>query len=263
MMEPIHVVSSLKAKGEALVDAKQWAESIGAVYEERRKRTTKELRRDYGDHFLVYAAQGPKLFRPEGTHIFSLNMAELRIQHLRKGQTDHLLEAVGAVGPMSILDCTCGFGADSIVLSFGLPQGSTVTALEASPLMAAVTGWGFTHFVHEAPDVTAALRRITLHQTNYRDFLQHLPNKAYDVIYFDPMFDKPILESCQFQPVRDILDDEPLTDDDIQLALQKARQKVIVKGRYFKRLQERFPNITIYGGKYSRVHFAVWEVQIP
>jgi len=260
MRELIHVVSSLKAKGEAFVEAKSWADSIGAVYEERRRRTTAQLRRDYGDNFLVYTTQGPKLFRPDGMHIFSLNMAELRIQHIRQGQRDHLIEAIGATEPVSVLDCTCGFGADSTVLSFALPLGSTVTALEASPLMAAVTGWGFRQFVHEKDDVTAALRRITLHQTKYQDVLRSLPDQAYDVIYFDPMFDRPITASCQFQPVRDILDDESLGNDEIFLALQKAKQKVIIKGRYFKRLQAEFPHLTIYGGKYSRVHFAVLEV---
>lgn len=260
MMKSIHVVSSLKAKGKALDEAAQWAASIGAAYEPRLRRTTTQLREDYGENFLVYTTKGPKLFRPEGTHVFSLNMAELRIQHLRQGQTDHLLEAVGTTRPIRILDCTCGFGADSLVLSFGLPQGSAVTALEASPLMAAVTGWGFTHFIHEKDDVTAALRRITLRQADYRDVLQQLPHGAFDVIYFDPMFEKPVLSSCQFQPVRDVLHKDPLRLTDIQLALQKATQRVVVKGRYFKELQQALPGCTIYGGKYSRVHFAVWEV---
>mgnify|MGYP002233682265 FL=1 len=66
-------------------------------------------------------------------------MAELRIQHLRKGQPDHLLTALqgGTPGevPLSVLDCTCGFGADSIVASFGLPEESTIHALEVSPLL--------------------------------------------------------------------------------------------------------------------------------
>ena len=261
MAKPIYVVPSLKAKGQALVEAKEWADSIGAVYVKRQKRTTAALRRDYGNQFLVYAAQGPKLFRPDGSHVFSLNMAQLRIDHLRKGQTDHFLDAIDVTRTTSLLDCTCGFGADSIVASFALPKEAIVTALEVSPLMAAVTGWGFSHFVHEEADVTAALRRITLHCCDYRDFLQSLPDRAYDVIYLDPMFAKPILASCQFQPVRDILEHHQLTHEDIVLALRKARHRVVVKGRYFQKLQAEFPTLRLYGGKYSRVHYAVWEVE--
>ena len=48
---------------------------------------------EYGEDFLVYSSRGPQIDRPEGSHFFSLNMAELRIQNLRKGQRDHLLEA--------------------------------------------------------------------------------------------------------------------------------------------------------------------------
>lgn len=261
MREQLYVTPSLKAKGAALIEAKTWADSIGATYVPRQKRTTGQLRKAYGDDFLVYSSQGPKLFRPEGSHVFSLNMAQLRIDHIRKGQTDHFLEAIGkGEEPLDFLDCTCGFGADSIVASFALPEGSTVTALEVSPLMAAVTGWGFSHFVHEAADVTQALRRIQLRRCDYGEFLRNVPDKAYDVIYFDPMFDKPVMASCQFQPVRDVLEHRPLTAETIQLALTKARHRVVVKDRYCKEWKREFPEITIYGGKYSRVHYAVWEV---
>lgn len=260
MMETLYVVPSLKAEKKLADEARQWALSIGAVYVPRQKRTTTALRCAYGDNFLVYTTQGPKLFRPEGTHVFSLHMAELRIQQLRRGGTDHFLEAVGAEAACCFLDCTCGFGADSVVASFALPPGSSVAALEISPVMAAVTGWGFAHFQHDQADVTAALRRIVLHRADFRRYLRALPDKAYDVIYMDPMFDKPVLSSCQFRPVRDMLDADPLTLEDIQLALRKAGKKVVIKGRYFHQMQEKFPQVKIYGGKYSRIHYAVWEV---
>ena len=370
----IYVVPSLKAKEKLQCEGKAWAESQGFAYVPRGKRTIQDLMDEYGEDFLVYSSRGPQIDRPEGSHFFSLNMAELRIQNLRKGQRDHLLEAlmgvkenpsllggrapqsasltapaklsvwaagpnppadgfdrapkglsgepVGTHGldsdgfslsgrtpqsaeltaplrrgadvgaeslpcegegdrlrwrgssqrtadseqrpaaaqpPISVLDCTCGFGADAAVASFGLPAGSRVDALEVSPLLEAVTAWGFSHFIHKKDDVTAALRRISLRCGDYRDYLLSDDGLVYDVLYFDPMFQRPVEASCQFQPVRAIMEHGGLTRDLIERALQKARRRVVIKERDFHQLCRDFPDVTLYGGKYSRIGYAVLE----
>lgn len=190
-------------------------------------------------------------------------MAELRIQNLRKGQRDHLLEALMGRGasklPITVLDCTCGFGADAAVASFSLPTGSRVDALEVSPLLEAVTSWGFSHFVHKKDDVTAALRRISLRRGDYRDYLLSDEGPVYDVLYLDPMFQRPVEASCQFQPVRAIMEHGGLTRDLIERALQKARRRVVIKERDFRQLCRDFPEAVLYGGKYSRIGYAVLE----
>ena len=259
----IYVVPSLKAKEKLQSEGKAWAESQGFTYVPRGKRTIQDLMDEYGEDFLVYSSRGPQIDRPEGSHFFSLNMAELRIQNLRKGQRDHLLEALIGRGashqPLSVLDCTCGFGADAAVASFGLPAGSRVDALEVSPLLEAVTSWGFSHFVHKKDDVTAALRRISLRRGDYRDYLLSDEGPVYDVLYFDPMFQRPVEASCQFQPVRAIMEHGGLTRDLIERALQKARRRVVIKERDFRQLCRDFPEVTLYGGKYSRIGYAVLE----
>lgn len=266
----IYVVPSLKAKEKLQCEGKAWAESQGFAYVPRGKRTIQDLMDEYGEDFLVYSSRGPQIDRPEGSHFFSLNMAELRIQNLRKGQCDHLLEALmgvkeydqrpaAAQPPISVLDCTCGFGADAAVASFGLPAGSRVDALEVSLLLEAVTAWGFSYFVHKKDDVTAALRRISLRCGDYRDYLLSDEGPVYDVLYFDPMFQRPVEASCQFQPVRAIMEHGGLTRDLIERALQKARRRVVIKERDFRQLCRDFPDVTLYGGKYSRIGYAVLE----
>ena len=266
----IYVVPSLKAKEKLQCEGKAWAESQGFAYVPRGKRTIQDLMDEYGEDFLVYSSRGPQIDRPEGSHFFSLNMAELRIQNLRKGQRDHLLEALmgvkeydlrpaAAQPPSSVLDCTCGFGADAAVASFGLPAGSRVDALEVSPLLEAVTAWGVSHFVHKKDVVTAALRRISLRCGDYRDYLLSDDGPVYDVLYFDPMFQRPVEASCQFQPVRAIMEHGGLTRDLIERALQTARRRVVIKERDFRQLCRDFPDVALYGGKYSRIGYAVLE----
>ena len=270
MTHMIYVVPSLKDKEKLQCEGKAWAESQGFAYVPRGKRTIQDLMDEYGEDFLVYSSRGPQIDRPEGSHFFSLNMAELRIQNLRKGQRDHLLEALmgvkeydlrpaAAQPPISVLDCTCGFGADAAVASFGLPAGSRVDALEVAPLLEAVTAWGFSHFVHKKDDVTAALRRISLRCGDYRDYLLSDDGPVYDVLYFDPMFQRPVEASCQFQPVRAIMEHGGLTRDLIERALQKARRRVVIKERDFRQLCRDFPDVALYGGKYSRIGYAVLE----
>lgn len=265
MSRNIYVVPSLKAKEKLQNEGRAWAEGQGFSFVPRRKRTISDLMADYGENFLVYSSRGPQIDRPEGSHFFSLNMTELRTQHIRKGQADHLLTAlqggVPSKEPLSVLDCTCGFGADSIVASFGLPEGSTVHALEVSPLLAAVTSWGFSHFVHDKADVTAALRRISLRCGDYRQYLKGDDEPRYDVLYFDPMFQRPVEGSCQFQPVRAIMDHGSLTPDLIERALLKARRRVVIKERDFRQLCRDFPTVKLYGGKYSHIGYAVLECE--
>lgn len=261
-MKKITVIPSLRAKAPLAEEAKQWAKEMGFAYAPRLGRTVAALQQDYGRAFLVYSTKGPQIDGEAGSHYFSLNMAQLRIQNIRKGQGDHLLHALtaGKSEPISLLDCTCGLGADAATAAFGLPQGSAVSALEISPLLAAVTGWGFQHFVHKEDDVTAALRRIHLQPGDYRAYLRSAAAPGYDVLYFDPMFRFHVDASRQFLPLEDLIDDEPLALADVHLALQKAKRRVVIKERGFRWLLKEFPQAKIYGGKYSRIHYAVLEV---
>ena len=47
------------------------------------------------------------------------------------------------------------------------------------------------------------------------------------------MFQRPVEGSCQFQPVRAIMDHGSLTPDLIERALLKARRRVVIKERDF------------------------------
>lgn len=258
----ITVIPSLKAKENLQQEAKAWADACGFAYAPRQKQTVAALREKYGDCFLIYSSKGPQIDSETGSHYFSLNMAQLRIQNICKGQGDHLLEALmgGETTPLSLLDCTCGLGADSLVASFGLPAGSRINALEISPQLAAVTGWGFQHFVHPKAEVTAALRRIILWQKDYRAYLKDPAAPHYDVLYFDPMFRFHVAKSQQFSPLAGLIDDEPLSLAAVHLALGKAKKRVVIKERGFRWLLKEFPQAVICGGKYSRVHYAVLEV---
>ncbi len=130
---------------------------------------------------------------------------------------------------------------------------------QASPLLARVTAWGFSRYVHERRAVTEALRHIHLTYNTYESVLTSIKDKSYDIIYFDPMFTRPVQESSNFTPLRDVVCHVPLTTDMIDLALCKARKRVVIKGRDFSELSGKYDNLKVGGGRYSRISYAVLE----
>lgn len=241
-MSPI-VTTSVNA-GETIVKAAQkWAIRTNHTFILRNKRSLSALATDYGYPLLVYTAQGPELITPTGRHFFSLQMAQLRIQRLRRQEPDYLLTAVGLKQAGRVLDCTCGLGADAAILSFGLLAGSEVQA------------WGFQHYVHQQADVTAALRRISLKVADYTEALERI-REPFDVIYFDPMFTGPIMTSSNFQPLRSLLPRTTLSPSIIQQALKKCA-RVVIKERAFHTARENAFSGTKIGGKYSRIQYVI------
>lgn len=249
------VTTSMKASGTVCSAAKQWTHHIGGIFVERWGKSLERLTELSGGIFIVYTAKGPQLYTPQGKHGFSLQLAELRIKKLRRGERDYLIEAFDMRQAGHILDCTCGLGADAITASFGLPLGTRVTALENSPYLGVITAWGFQHYRHEKEDVTAALRRIRFIAMDYQIWLRRT-SEYYDVIYFDPMFAHPVLLSSNFKPLRNVVTLEPITKEIIDLALTKA-SRVVIKTQSTKWIQSWFPWMENIGGKYSHIQYAV------
>lgn len=240
-------------------EALEMASLLEISFVERHKKSITALCGEYHtEACLVWTKRGPVLSTPNGKeHYFHLSMAQLRLLRLQRGEKDHLLEAVGA-DVASIVDATCGFGSDSIILSYGLEI--PVLALEGYLPLAFITNYGFRHFVHENVKVTDALRRIQLGAVPYEHYLCQARSNSVDVIYFDTMFEDPVLESSQFDPLRNLLVDRPLSESALKEAMRVARKRVVIKERKGATLFDRLGITTIVGGKYSRIAYGVLEV---
>lgn len=249
---------------------KEWARRVSAQlcipYVERRKMSLPMLKERYGlESLLLIGKEGPRIFT-HGTksHGFHLSMGELRIQHIDKGADDHLVEALGKESVESLLDCTLGLGADSIVMNYALPHLQRHIGLEGNPLLAYVTNWGLRHFTHHSAKVIDALRRIQVVHMTYEAYFDYLEQtmkekekKPFDVIYFDPMFTDPIMESPQFQSLRSIVLHAPLDVAALRRA-QHLGRRVIVKNRPHYELFKKAHPQEWFGGKYSKIGYAVY-----
>ena len=206
---------------------------------------------------LVAYPQELKLNSSAGEMFFHPNMSQLRVKNLRKGEKDHMSEAMGLQEGMKVLDCTLGFGADAIVASFGVGETGQVVGVESSPLIAAVTGHGLQHFLPGNYPLYAAMRRIEVVNMDYLDFLRQQPDNSYDVVYFDPMFRKPLTASNGISPLRSVANHEPLSLEAVEEAQRVARYRVVMKEASGSEEFSRLGFSTIMGGKYSKVHYGV------
>lgn len=255
--EPI-ITTARNGTGALSREAKQLASQWGLRYEPRQDLAIEAYLQSH-PYVFVYTKQGMTVQTKDGTHAFHLSMAELRIQNLKKGQVDYYLKALGDKRPLRILDCTFGFGSDAITAAYYLGETSHITALESTLSMYLVGKWGCQHFIHGDKNVTNALRRIHLVHTSYEEYIKEIEKGEYDILYFDPMFTHPVQTSPQFQPVRTLLNHNPLDKDVLELAIEKAKNRVIVKGRAFRNWEKAYPEMKLYGGRYSKVQYAVWE----
>ena len=239
--------------------AARTAKELGIPNVLRGNDSIEELRKTYNVDAVLVARQGLlTLVTTEGELFFHPGMAHLRMKILL-GHGDHLVRALGLTEGMHVLDCTLGIGADAIVESFAVGASGSVTALESNALIAAVIADGLAHAIGDNYDMHAAMRRIVVHHADALTFLRAAADKGYDVIYFDPMFRRPLHESAGMNALRVLADMRALTEETIAEARRVARCRVVMKERRGSAEFARLGFTHIMGGKYSRIAYGVME----
>lgn len=259
-MENLIVTTGAKGDPANLRLAEDIARRLSARFVERGRDSLASLRRKYHvDDVLVVRHGTLFLSMPEGEFFFHPSMAHVRVKNLRQGKPDHFVEAAGLRAGMSVLDCTLGLGADAIVASYVVGDTGHVRALEIRPLIAAIVSFGLAQPEETGP-MAEAMRRIEVIPADYREFLRRQPNKSVDVVYFDPMFRKPVWKSVGLRPLRALADGRPLDEAAVREACRVARQRVVLKETHDSEEFSRLGFSSYEGGKYSRVRYGIIEV---
>lgn len=250
-----------KCTDDAVSLAKWAAEHAKIPYVPRANLSGQALRERYGVDFILIAKQGLlTLSTPAGDLFFHPNMAHLRLKNLRFGSAgtgDRMVEAMGLVHGMSVLDCTLGFGADAIVASFAVGPEGSVTGIESQPLIETVVGYGLAHFKAENWPIQEAMRGIETVCADAFSYLKQQEDDSVDVVYFDPMFRHPLLESRSLSPLRTVANHAPVSPAMIEEACRVARRRVVFKENARSLEFERLGFTQIMGGRYSKVHYGV------
>ncbi|MBO8158381.1 class I SAM-dependent methyltransferase [Thermosyntropha sp.] len=203
----------------------------GIKFVPRKGKSLEKLKREHNaDGVIVWKDTGPVLYIDENVEFFyHPSMAKNRISNYRKfGTFDPLIKAFDLREDDEVLDCTLGLGSDAVVASYFAPRGRVV-GLEYSMVAAALVKWGMKMYKSPMQWLNQAIKRIEVLNEDYRVYLKKLADNSFDIVYFDPMFRKPVLRSQPISPLRFLANPEPVDRESIKEAVRVARKRVVMK----------------------------------
>lgn len=135
--------------------------------------------------------------------------------------------------PLKVVDATAGFGQDA---ALALAMGCTVTALERSKDVARVLRDGIERAAREEEIFKTKFKNLKVIEADAREWLKSVSAAdAPDVIYIDPMFDKPKKSAKspkEMQLLQELLGPAPSPEEEMELltlAIKAAKSRVVVK----------------------------------
>ena len=241
--------------------AAKLATRLGGKFVRREDFSFDMLKKIHGaENILLVKKNSLGVVTNDGEFFFHPNTAHLRIKNLRGGEGDRLIDALKISAGSTILDCTLGLGSDALVESYVVGDSGRVVALEVNPLIFEVVRHGLKNFSDDSPHILEAMRRVEVINADFNDYLKTCADNSFDVIYFDPMFSKPIQKSSGINPIRPLADNRPLTTEIIREACRVAKFRVVMKEHSGSLEFERLGFKLADGGKYSSVAFGVIDV---
>jgi SAM-dependent methyltransferase len=226
---PLAVTTSGKPEDTLVARARAAARQWGLPFIPRRKKEPLgPLLESAAEAFLVFEREGVSLWDQEGSFSFNPGMAHLRRLRILSGQVggdDALVRVAGLRAGDHFLDCTLGLGQDALVAALVVGTSGRVVGLEKSLALHAVVSEGL-HAYDYGPDSA----RVEPVLADSHAYLRALPPGSFDVVFFDPMFEKPKKSQPAFEMLRRFAEHAPLTPETLEEARRVARRWVVVKG---------------------------------
>lgn len=216
----------------------QFAREIDCPFVRREQKSLPQLCAEQAAAGVVVVETDRVTLQPtEGTKaFFHPNMARHRAEILAKNGEDAMVTAMGLTPGQQVLDCTFGLGSDALIASLQAGEAGLVVGLEKSLLLTVLLRWGLREYPWQrlsrvGEPLAKASGRIKLYNLDHRQALGHLPDRSFDVVYFDPMFPRSVHCSNGIELVRSWGCRETLDEAVLRQAARVARQRVVVKVR--------------------------------
>jgi len=233
MTIPLAITTAVKPGIAIEAQAESLAAEIGAPFIPRLGRPLPQIFDTAGvDRLLIAGADHLRLRdRATGTeYYFHPNMFLIRGSNVLRGVPDHFLQATGLGSGDSLLDCTLGFASEAALASFTVGESGQVVGLESVPELAAVARAGVQDFPIPSAVLGAALRRVRVITADYSAYLRGCESQSFDVVYFDPFFDKRLTGSeASVSPLFVFGNPAPLDPDAVREACRVARRRIVIK----------------------------------
>ena len=230
---PLAVTTSVKPSVSLEAQAQRLAAELHAPLVPRLGRPLPRIFEASGAERLLIAGADHLRLRDRATgteYYFHPNMFLIRGSNILRGVPDHFLEATGLELGEKLLDCTLGFASESALASLVVGETGLVVGLESVPALAAVARIGVQEFALPNAVLRAALRRVQVVAADHSDYLRGCEDCSFDVVYFDPFFEKRLAGSeASVSPLFVFGNPAPLGPTAIAEACRVARRSVVIK----------------------------------
>ncbi|HVX47699.1 MAG TPA: class I SAM-dependent methyltransferase [Mycobacteriales bacterium] len=218
------MTTSQRATPERRAHARLRGAARQAAYVDRNDRSLSALAEEF-DAVLVFEDSRIRLVDRAGDIAFHPGLAFRRIERLAAGGIDPLVEIAGLRPGQNVLDGTLGLAQDALVAAFAVGPAGRVLGLEASAVLAVFVAEGLSECA--LPGDPA--RVITVEHGETAAWLA-TTSSTFDVAVLDPMFATAKRAQHSLESVRHHARAEPVTDELIVAAREKAARVVVKLG---------------------------------
>jgi len=232
------MITTSQDKPDQIERGRTLARELGCRFYWRRQRPLSQFIEDLSvqgivvvesDRLTFQSRVGPKFF-------YHPNMARHRALNWLRGGVDPMVTAMGLSLGMTVLDCTLGLGSDALITSLAVGELGLAAGLEVSPILSLLVQRGFKEYAWSSfPQIGELLQkaadRIQVFNLDHRLVLEQLADNSFDVVYFDPMFQKPVGSATGIAVVRNLGCGKTLEPATLQSAARVARCRVVIKER--------------------------------
>ena len=207
------------------------AKETGAMYVEREQAAIPMLMQKYGQlRVVVVLEKGVRLYGQNVPTVdFHPSLGLVRMKRLQKGCIDPMLKACDFHVGDTVIDCTAGLGADALVFSFAAGCRGRVIACESSWPLYVLLLEGMRRYETSVKQINAAFRRIEVKHEDHLNMLSLMDSRSSDVVYFDPMFRKPLIQSSAIRQAEHLVNASHITEESIAQARRVARKRIVMK----------------------------------
>jgi len=184
------------------------------------------------EDLVVFENGYPSLHKKNSSAIFRfhLNMAALRLDRLMKGGDDRYLDVAKIEHGMKVLDGTIGLGSDALVAAWKVGTSGKVIGLEASSAIFSIMDYTFSALKEEKnSEIAELIERIEIKNISLETYLETALESSFDIVYLDPMFDKPRKKSDGIDALREWARMEIPDEKTIKQALKAAKYRLVIK----------------------------------
>ncbi len=252
------VATTTQSNDDLTPDFKLFLEESQIPYVPRQKSSLSRIQAEYQvQAVIVWEPSGPVMYINDTKFFFHPSMAKVRISACRKNNLmDPLVQACELKPKDHFLDCTLGLGADAIVASYFSPRGKVV-GVESSIAVSHIVKWGMQLYKSNMPWLQEAIERVRVINQDHNQYLKDLDDNSYDIVYFDPMFRNPLLNSQAISPLREVANSAPLSEDAVLQACRVARRKVVIKERKGSSEFQRLNCTSVRGSTNNKVAYGI------